>query len=199
VNHAREKTRFPPEILTRGEVQRLIAACPVQASTGVRNRSLIVTLYRAGLRVSEALDLMPKDLDPEAGTVRVLNGKGAKARTVGLDPLAFSVVEAWLEHRSKLGFTRVHSLFCTLAGTRMSSSYVRAVLPRLAAKAGIQKRVHAHGFRHTHAAELAAEGIPMNIIQRQLGHSNLGTTSRYLDHLRPQEVIEAIQKREWSL
>ncbi|MQA75751.1 MAG: tyrosine-type recombinase/integrase, partial [Solirubrobacterales bacterium] len=50
---------------------------------------------------------------------------------------------------------------------------MRRLLPRLARRAGIQKRVHAHGLRHAHAAELAAEGKPVNLIQRQLGHSSL--------------------------
>ena len=63
---------------------------------------------------------------------------------------------------------------------------------------GIEKRVHAHGLRHTGAAELAREGKPMNLIQAQLGHSNLGTTDRYIRHIAPQELIEAMQRREWN-
>ena len=55
--------------------------------------------------------------------------------------------------------------------------------------------MHAHGLRHTHAAELAREGMPVNLIQAQLGHSNLGTTSRYLAHIAPAELIEAMKKR----
>jgi integrase len=70
---------------------------------------------------------------------------------------------------------------------------------RLAAKAGIEKRVHPHGLRHTHAAELAREGVPMNVIQAQLGHSSLATTSRYLAHVAPQHVVEAMKAREWEL
>jgi integrase len=66
-------------------------------------------------------------------------------------------------------------------------------------KAGIEKRVHAHGLRHTRAAELAREGVPMNVIQAQLGHSNLGTTSRYLAHIAPAEVIRVMQGREWEV
>ena len=71
--------------------------------------------------------------------------------------------------------------------------------PRRAAKAGIQKPVHAHGLRHTHAAELAHEGVPMNVIQAQLGHSNIATTSRYLQHIAPAEVIRVMQGREWEV
>ena len=58
-------------------------------------------------------------------------------------------------------------------------------MPRLARRAGIEKRVHPHGLRHTHAAELAFEGAPMNLIEAQLGHSSLATTSRYLAPHRP--------------
>ena len=57
------------------------------------------------------------------------------------------------------------------------------VMPRLARRAGIEKRVHAHGLCHTHAAELALQGHPMNLIQAQLEHTSLATTSRYLAHI----------------
>ena len=76
---------------------------------------------------------------------------------------------------------------------------MRALMPRLARRAGIEKRVHAHGLRHTHAAELALEGQPMNLIQAQLGHSSLATTSRYLAHIAPAQLIEAMRVRAWSL
>lgn len=80
----------------------------------------------------------------------------------------------------------------------MSQPYVRLLLPRLAAKCGIEKRVHAHGFRHTHTAELAAEGVPVNVISRQLGHANTSVTARYLDHVAPADVIAAMQHRTWT-
>jgi integrase/recombinase XerD len=84
-NAPQVRRTLPAEVYSEDEVQRLVKACS-QGKTGVRNRALITVLYRAGLRISEALDLLPKDLDPDAGTVRVLHGKGNKARTVGMDP-----------------------------------------------------------------------------------------------------------------
>ena len=63
--------KLPPEPLTTEEVRALLSACSGRAPTGVRNRALIVLLYRAGLRINEALALMPKDLDSKAGTLRV--------------------------------------------------------------------------------------------------------------------------------
>ena len=191
--------RYPPEILTPDEVRALIRACSSRAPTGIRNRALLVTLYRAGLRIGETLALYPKDIDHDAGTVRILNGKGKRARTVGLDPTAFSVIERWLDRRQKLGLNGRHPLFCTLQGEPLKAPYVRVLLPRLARKAGVEKRCNPHALRHSHAAELAREGVPINVVQRQLGHASAATTSRYLDHIAPKEVIETMQRREWSL
>ena len=190
---------YPAEILTPDEVRALIKACSNRAPIGIRNRALLVLLYRGGLRITEALRLHPKDLDRAAGTVTVLRGKGGKRRTIGLDPGAFAVVERWLDARAKRRISGRAPLICTLHGKPVASAYVRALMPRLARRAGIEKRVHAHGLRHTHAAELALEGKAMNLIQAQLGHSSLATTSRYLAHIAPAELVKAMQARTWSL
>lgn len=142
---------------------------------------------------------MPKDIDPVAGTVRVLHGKGDRARTIGLDPGAMAVVSQWVDRRKALGLNGRQVLICTLEGGLVHPTYVRVLLKRLARKAGIEKRVHPHGLRHTHAAELAAEGVPMNVVQKQLGHASLAVTSRYLDHVAPQALIERLRQREWAL
>jgi site-specific recombinase XerD len=196
---ANKGRRYPAEILTPLEVADLVGACSTRAPTGLRNRALLALLYRGGLRIAEALALRPKDVDPVAGTVRVLHGKGDQARTVGLDPGAMAMVGRWLDRRTKLKLNGRYPLLCTLDGRPVSSAYVRGLMPRLAAKAGIEKRVHAHGLRHTHAAELAREGVPMNVVQAQLGHTSLATTSRYLSHIAPQQVIDTMQKRPWTL
>lgn len=190
---------YPPEVLTPEEVRALIIACSSTSSIGIRNRALITLLYRTGLRISEALDLFPKDIDFTQGSVRVLHGKGNKARTVGIDAGALEVIARWKHRRAELGFGPQFPMFCTLQGKRMKTSYWRGLLPKLARQAGIEKRVHPHGLRHTHAYELAMEEIPITIIQRQLGHSSLATTDRYLNHIAPKQVIDRIGEREWSL
>ena len=187
---------YPAEILTDDEVKALIRACPNRAPTGVRNRALVTVLYRAGLRLGEALALKPKDIDPKAGTITVLHGKGDRRRTVGLDPGAMAIVLRWVERRKQLGLSGRSPLFCTLEGKPLNPSYVRTLLPRLAAKVGIDKRVHPHGLRHAHANQLMWEGVPVPVIQRQLGHASLATTDRYLSHLAPKDVVEAMQRRE---
>jgi integrase/recombinase XerD len=187
---------YPAEILTPEEVGKLFRACSGRAPTGIRNRALLTILYRSGLRVSEALALALKDIDRNACTVRVLHGKGDRARVTGIDAHSFAAIDRWIDKRKELGLARRSRLFCTLEGKPIDTSYVRHLMKRLAAKAGIEKRVHAHGLRHTLAAELAAERKPMNVIQAQLGHGSLATTSRYLAHIRPQQLIDEMQQRE---
>lgn len=188
---------LPPEPLTPQEALSLLSACSAVAPTGIRNRALLVLLWRGGLRVSEALALMPKDVDPTRGTVRVLRGKGHKARTVGLDPTAMAVIQRWLDCRRDLQIDGRAPLVCTLKGRSLKSSYCRALLPRLARKAGVLKRVHPHGLRHTHAVELARERVPLVVISRQLGHSSAAITNTYINHLNPEEVVETMQARAW--
>src|SRR5436309_334280 len=108
--------RYPAEILTPDEVRALIKACSNRAPTGIRNRALLVLLYRGGLRITETLRLHPKDLDRTAGTVTVLRGKGGKRRTIGLDPGVFAVVERWLDARAKRRISGRAPLICTLHG-----------------------------------------------------------------------------------
>ena len=192
--------RYPVEVLTEDEVPRLIRACSNRAPTGVRNKALIVLLWRGQLRVSEALALQPKDLDRSSGTARVLRGKGSKARTVGLDEGAFAIVERWLDVRADRGIKgRNKPLFCTLDGTALDASYVRRMLKRMAIRAGIEKRVHPHGLRHTGASELLSEGVDVGVISKQLGHKSIATTARYLDHISPQRVIDTMRQRSWEL
>ena len=154
-------------------------------------------VHRAGLRCQEALELRLRDVDRDAGTIRIRRGKGGKARTVGIDPSAMAVIERWIDARSGLGLNG-GPLFSTLGGQPVATAYVRALLPRLARKAGIDRRVHPHALRHAHAVELAREGVSVPIIQRQLGHASLGTTTRYLAGLSPEETIQAIRRREWD-
>jgi len=166
--------------------------------TGGRNRGLLAVLYRAGLRINEAMSLYPKDLDAQNGAIRVLNGKGGKSRVVGMDAEAFAIVERWLELRSKRGLGPGAPAFCMLDGRPLNPSYIRVLVPRLARKAGIAKRVHAHGLRHTHAAQLREEGIDIGLISKQLGHCSIATTARYLDHIAPYAVIDAMRGRAWA-
>ena len=198
---ANKGLRYPVEVLTEDEVARLIRSCSRRAPTGIRNKALIVMLWRAQLRIQEVLDLTPKDVDRDQCTLRVLHGKGDKARTVELDDGAVAILEQWLEKRRSLGINGrgTRPLFCTLNGGKLDQSYVRRMLKRMARRAGIDKRVHPHGLRHTGASELRSEGVDIGVISKQLGHSSIATTARYLDHINPTVVIETMRRRSWSM
>jgi site-specific recombinase XerD len=163
---------------------------------GCRVRAMIVVLWRAGLRIQEALALAEHDLDQRRGSVLVRQGKGGRRREVGMDEWGWQQLRPWVTARAQLP---VGPLFCVLVGpTRgrpWSGAAVRGEFRRLAAQAGIRRRFAPHQLRHAHALELAREGVPLNIIQRQLGHTNLGTTSIYLQGIDPEEIIMAVRTR----
>lgn len=201
--------KFPPEPLNEDEVLRLIRGCSTRGPTGIRNRALLVVYYRAGLRCAEALALKPSDVDIRHRTIRILQGKGKKCRTVGIDGAALEIIERYIHLRRELllnfggaALARRAPLFCTLSkhrhGLPLNPSYVRLFIPRIAAKVGIDKRCHPHGLRHTHAYELTNERIPIHKIMAQLGHSSLQTTHAYVKHVAPGELIEDMQKRDWK-
>jgi site-specific recombinase XerD len=163
---------------------------------GYRLRALIVVLWRGGLRVQEALALGERDLDPRRGSLLVRNGKGGRRREIGMDAWGWEQLRPWLAARLELP---VGPLFCVIDGpTRgrpWSSANVRVEFRRLATQAGIRRRFAPHQLRHAHAVELAREGVPLNVIQRQLGHANLGTTSIYLQGIDTEEIIATVHAR----
>lgn len=190
------------ETLTRAEVMALLRSINAESITGCRNRALLAVAYRSGLRSAELVQLTPPDVllggtrDRGGSEVRVRRGKGGRARVVPIDVEASSLVAAWLKRRAELDATRIDPLFCTLHCGRLDTRYLRALLPRLAKRAGIDRRVHPHALRHTYAAELAREGTPMPTIQRLLGHGSLETTAEYLASLcSPAELRAVVQAR----
>lgn len=191
---------YPPEPLTKGEVLRLLDACG-HGFTGVRNRALFTVLWRTGLRIDEALSLLPKDLNFDEARATVLRGKGRKRRVVGLDAQTIEVLSVWLAKREGLPVGRQHPVFCVVqkptVGGKLYQSCVRESMQTVAERAGIERRCRPHQLRHTYATELAREGVPINVISRLLGHSNSGTTARYIDHLAPEEALAVAQARSW--
>ena len=163
---------------------------------GHRVNALLVVLWRAGLRIQEALSLAELDLDQRRGSVLVRHGKGDRRREVGMDAWGWSALEPWLADRVELP---VGPLFCMIDGpTRgraWSASAARNELHDLALKAGVRRRVAPHQLRHAHAVELLHEGIPLPLIQRQLGHSHLSTTGTYLQGIDTEEIISTVNAR----
>jgi site-specific recombinase XerD len=182
----------PPTVEEIVAVMRTVGDRP----HGRRLRALIVLLWRAGLRISEALALHEGDLDRARGAVLVRRGKGGKRREVGMDRWAWAQLDPWLEIRRGLP---VGSLMCIIhgptAGRHWEASAARKQLHHAAAAAGIRRRFAPHQLRHAHAVEMAHEGVPLVVIQRQLGHANLGITSVYLQGIDSAEIIDTVHGR----
>lgn len=193
--------KFPAEYLRHDEVVALLDACgPENDLYAMRMRALIVIMWRSGLRLAEALALRSVDIDRTTLAVRVLHGKGDKARTTATDPQALKIIDGFLEARDREWLAmrrRSVPIVCTRYGEALKQSYVRRKLPEIAEAAGVERRVHAHIFRHTFAVELSVAGVPVNDIQTLLGHSSLATTSVYLSSLSPEESLKHVRKREW--
>jgi len=185
--------RYPADPPTVDEIVAVMRHA-AEDRHGWRLRAVIVVLWRAGLRIHAALALAEHDLDTRRGSLLVRHGKGGGRREVGMDDWGWEELRPWLSARAELP---VGPLFCVIDGpTRgrpWSGAAVRTEFRQVAARAGVRRRFAPHQLRHAHALELAREGVALNIIQRQFGHSNLGTTSIYLQGIDPEEIITAVR------
>lgn len=183
---ANKGCKFPAEVLTKTEIHDLLKTFP-KTKIGLRNRALVTVYLFSQLRCNEALELRQCDIDFERGAITVLNGKGGKRRVVGIHKEKLTAVLEWIAVRPVSRY-----LFCNLKGGRMDDSYVRRMLKRIAQRAGISRRAHVHGLRHTGATLLANKGVDLRVLRDQLGHTSLAITDRYISHLCPSHVITAI-------
>ena len=146
--------RYPADPPTVDEVVAVMRQAR-QAPYGSRLNGLIVVLWRAGLRIHEALSLMESHLDPRRGSILIKHRKGDRRREVGMDAWAWAAIAPWLAERSKLP---VGPLFCVIVGPtrgrRWSESAARLELRRTALQAGVRRRVAPHQLRHAHAVEM---------------------------------------------
>jgi site-specific recombinase XerD len=164
----------------------------VDGPHGRRLRGLIMVLWRAGPRINEALTFNEADLDNRRGSLLIRRGKGGRRREVGMDEWAWEQLHPWLTSRLELP---VGPLFCVINGRPWTSAAARAELRRTAAAAGVRRRFAPHQLRHAHAVEMAHEGVPLIVIERQLGHSNLDITSIYLQGIDNAEIINTLHAR----
>jgi integrase len=187
-------------ILAGPEVRAMVEAIEGDSSTALRDRAMILTMWRGALRVGEACWLRPDDIDLETGRLDVPSEGKSGHRVVGIDNGALVALRKWSERRAELGWPDDAYLFGAIysrgdgePGGKLHESHLRRLLPRLAREAGLGGRIHPHALRHSRAAELEREGIRVSVIQRSLGHRNLATTSEYLDHISAADVVAAMQ------
>jgi site-specific recombinase XerD len=187
--------RYPADPPTVDEIIAIMRHAR-HARYGNRLNGLIVVLWRAGLRINEALGLTETDLEERRGSILIRHAKNDRRRQVRMGAWGWTALAPWLAERAKLP---VGHLFCVIAGpTRghaWSDSAARIELHRTAAAAGVRRRVAPHQLRHAHAVELLHKGTPLPLIQRQLGHSHLSTTGTYLHGISSEEILSTVHAR----
>ena len=181
-----------PEVLTNEERRRLLAQPNPKASTGLRHHCMIRLMLNLGLRASEMLSLESADIDWTSGKLHVKQGKGAKDRILWLNDEDLETLGRWKQRRADVVGHLAGPLFSTLTGERIDSRQLRAMIKRVARKAGIEKDVHPHLLRHTFATDLYRTTKNLRITQKALGHAHVSTTEIYT-HIVDDEVEEALK------
>ena len=158
-----------------------------------RDLALLELLYGSGLRISEALSLNARDVNPASGVVRVM-GKGSKERLVPLSETSVNTLETWLSARSGLlGTPDEPALFVGSRGARLNRRQANRIIQNFCTRAGLAGNISAHSLRHSFATHLLQGGADMRSVQELLGHSRISTTQRYT-HLHLARLMEVYDK-----
>jgi len=176
-----------PTVLANQQVEALLRCTP-----NLKHRTLLMTLYAAGLRLAEATHLKIPDIDSQRMQINVAHGKGAKGRLVPLSPrLLEALRHYWRAYRPPL------YLFPGKTPERpYAASSIQKAIKVAARKAGIRKNVHPHVLRHSFATSLLEAGVDLLTISRLLGHSSFMTTMVYL-HCRREHLNSAPSPLDW--
>ncbi len=187
----KKPTRLP-DVISVGDVERLLGQPFPDDPAGIRDRALLEVLYGCGVRVSELVGLDLTDLDLRDGIVRI-RGKGDKDRVVPVGGVAASALEEYLEHgrpylRSKKGSQRADpsAVFVNFRGGRLTRQAVFGIVKRYGGRVGLD--IHPHTLRHSFATHLLEGGADLRALQEMLGHADIATTQVYthvgMAHLR---------------
>lgn len=170
-----------PEVLSKEEVDRIIAAIDLSKPEGTRNKAILETLYSCGLRVSELVGLRLSNFYPEEGFFRVI-GKGNKERLVPVGYSALKYIKVYLDQirrHQPVDSKSEDILFLNRRGRQLTRVMIFHIVKETCAKAGISKNISPHSFRHSFATHLIEGGADLRAIQEMLGHQSITTTEIY--------------------
>lgn len=167
-----------PEVLSREEMNTVLAKPDMTDRLGFRDRCILELLYAAGLRVSEVCGLRLPQLDMQRGLVRVF-GKGSKERLVPLHSLMCSLLESYIDTWRKQLNPQESFLFLNRSGRGLSRQYLWKMLRKYVSLAGIQRSISPHTFRHSFATHLLEGGADLRTVQLLLGHADISATEIY--------------------
>ena len=174
---APKSSRPLPDTLTTEEIDRIIGSIDDSTTKGLRDRAILEVLYSCGLRVSELCDLRMGDLFFGEGHIRVI-GKGDKQRLVPISGLARDRIQLYQEKRREIKSTS-DILFLNNRGKRLTRIMIFTIIKQATQRAGIDKKVSPHTFRHSFATHLLEGGAGIRQVQELLGHESILTTEIY--------------------
>ena len=171
-----------PDTLSIKEIDLLLSQIDLSHPQGERNRAILETLYSCGLRVTELITLQISDLFFEEGFIRVI-GKGDKQRFVPINVETQKFIVIYMNHirnhiKVQKGFE--DTLFLNRRGKQLTRNMIFLIIKALAEKAGVEKKVSPHTFRHSFATHLLENGADLRSIQQMLGHESITTTEIYM-------------------
>jgi integrase/recombinase XerD len=177
---APRRSRKLPQVLTRGEVEKLLSQPRGTDSHALRDRALLELMYASGLRASEAIGLEIEDVDTEERVLRA-RGKGSKERVVPIGQAALRALGVYLERgRPALVKNSVENhMFVNFRGGQLTRQGLYKIVRRHALTAGLADRMSPHTLRHTFATHLLAGGCDLRSVQEMLGHADVSTTQLY--------------------
>ena len=184
---------YLPDTLSIEDIDRIINCIDVKTDLGKRNHCMIEVLYGCGLRVSELVDLKISAINFKESYILV-EGKGEKTRVVPLAKSTSDYIKDYIKNvRSKIKINKKHEdiLFLNSRGTNMTRVIVFIIIKELTQKAGVNKSISPHTFRHSFATHLLQNGADLRFIQEMLGHSSITTTQIYT-HLKTEELRDVI-------
>lgn len=178
-----QKGQQLPQILTEGEVGRLLGACDESKALGLRDRALLELAYGCGLRASELCSLRLGDLDATAGVLRT-RGKGDKERQIPYLGEVRQILERYVDEArpalSRKNPIEPRELFLSRTGRPLERSELWRIVRKRGTAAGISKtRLHPHALRHSFASHLLRRGMDLRTLQELLGHASINTTQKY--------------------
>jgi integrase/recombinase XerD len=179
-----------PRVLSRDQVNSLLAQPQGTGHAALRDRALLETMYACGLRASEAITLELRELDLEAG-VLIARGKGSKERIVPVGSKALETLRQYLDRArpALIGLRDEPHVFVNMRGQALSRQGLYKIVQRHARAAGLDSRMSPHTLRHTFATHLLAGGCDLRSLQEMLGHADIGTTQIYT-HLSSERLRE---------
>ncbi|MCX6323446.1 MAG: site-specific tyrosine recombinase XerD [Sphingobacteriales bacterium] len=173
--------RLLPDTLSFEEIDQIIAAIDLSKAEGVRNKAIFETMYSCGLRVSELVNLRISNLYLDVGFIKVI-GKGDKQRLVPIGSSAIRHINIYkqnIRNKQSIALGQEDILFLNRRGRGLTRVMIFLVLKQLVSKAGINKVVSPHTFRHSFATHLVEGGADLRAVQEMLGHESITTTEIY--------------------